>query len=239
MRRTVATEHGNPQYQAILHPMLADVPLLATLPPTTLSRLAAISPTTTVTANKVIATRGEPATHLLVVTTGGLTAVHETEDGHRRRLGEFPAPCAVDKAAVLDGQGHTATWLTTTRTTLTRIPAKSFLALIDIPTIRTHVFTHLATQLRTQQTNLVLTSYTDATTRVATWLVMTATPTPQLPGTQQGLAETLGLTRVTVNRALKTLERENLIKIEQNNIKILAPELLATRAAKADHPAGN
>jgi CRP/FNR family transcriptional regulator len=212
--------------------MLADVPLLATLPEEHLAHLAAVSRTRDVAPGSVVAIRGEPASHLIVVETGTLAAVHETAAGHRRRLGDFPGPCAVDKAAVLDGRGHTATWLATTRSRLRLIPAPEFLALVDVPSVRRHVLTHLATQLRHSQEDLTLTSYADATTRVATWLTRAATSRVLLPGAQQGLAETLGLTRVSVNRALRTLAEEGLVRTEPGAVAILAPELLAARAKR-------
>lgn len=210
--------------------MLADVPLFAALPTSTLEHLAAASPPRTVPPDAVVALRGVPATHLIVAETGALTAVHETLSGHRRRLGEFAAPCAVDKAAVLDGAGHTATWITTVTSRLRLIPAQAFLALIEVAAVRAHVFTQLATQLRTTQTDLVLTSYADAPTRVAAWLIRAAAPRVPLPGAQQGLAETLGLTRVSVNRALRTLTTEGLIRVERGTVLVLAPELLTLRA---------
>jgi CRP/FNR family transcriptional regulator len=230
MPRTLTTGLPAALYQAILRLMLADVPLLATLPAATLTRLAEVSPTREVDADTVVATRGEPARHLVVAETGGLTAVHETAGGHRRRLGEYPAPCAVDKAAVLDGAGHTATWVTTARSRLRLVPAREFLALVDLPSVRGHVFATLAGQLRRHQEDLVLTSYADAPTRVAAWLVRAATPRVRLPGAQQGLAETLGLTRVSVNRALRTLIAEGLVRVEPGAVVVLAPELLALRA---------
>lgn len=217
-------------YQAILRLMLADVPLLASLPQATLNHLAAVSPQRQVAAGTVVAIRDEPARHLVIAETGGLTAVRETPAGQRRRLGEFPAPCAVDKAAVLDGGGHTATWLTTSRSALRFVPSAEFLSLVDVPSVRAHVFTHLATQLRTQQDALMLTSFADAPTRVATWLVHAATPRVRLPGAQQGLAEALGLTRVSVNRALRTLAEEGLVAVRPGIVIVLAPELLTLRA---------
>lgn len=48
--------------------------------------------------------------------------------------------------------------------------------------------------------------------------------------TQQVLADLLGVTRVTVNRALFRLRRDGLIEIDRGTIAILAPELLALRA---------
>lgn len=212
--------------------VLAHVPLLASLPQAHLAHLTAVSVTREVPLHEVVATRGEPANHLIVVEKGTLTAVHETSAGHRRRLGEFPAPCAVDKAAVLDDRGHTATWLAATQTRLRLIPAAEFRALVDVPSVRDHVFTHLATQLRQGQEDLVLTSYADATTRVAAWLVRAATARVVLPGAQQGLAETLGLTRVSVNRALRTLTEEGLVRVEPGAVLVTAPELLAHRAKR-------
>lgn len=209
--------------------MPANVPLFAHVAPAHLDHLTAVSRTRDLPANTVVVVRGTPATHLIVVEEGALTAVHETPSGHRRRLGEFPAPCVVDKAAVLDGGGHTATWLTTARTRLRLIPAAEFLALMDMPAVRRHVLTHLAGQLRRSQEDLTLTSYADATTRVATWLVRAATPRVPLPGAQQGLAETLGLTRVSVNRALRTLADEGLVRVAPGEVVVLNPEILADR----------
>lgn len=216
--------------------MLADVPLFAPLDRAVVDRLAAVSASRSVAADTVVALRGEPARHLVVAETGGLLAVHETSAGRRRRLGEFPAPCAVDKAAVLDGGGHTATWVTTARSRLRFVPAAEFLTLVDVPAVRTHVFLRLAGQLRTWQEDLVLTSFADATTRVAAWLVRAAVPRVRLPGAQQGLAETLGLTRVSVNRALATLANEGLVRVAPGAVVVLAPELLTLRA---QGPCGN
>jgi CRP/FNR family cyclic AMP-dependent transcriptional regulator len=92
------------------------------------------------------------------------------------------------------------------------------------------VFAQLAGQLRAQQDDLVLTSFADAPTRVAAWLVRAAAPRVRLPGAQQGLAETLGLTRVSVNRALRDLASEGLVRVEPGAVVVLAPELLTLRA---------
>jgi CRP/FNR family transcriptional regulator len=44
------------------------------------------------------------------------------------------------------------------------------------------------------------------------------------------LAESLGLTRVSVNRALGTLAAEGLVTVEPGAVVVLAPELLTLRA---------
>src|SRR5256885_6571908 len=100
---------------------LAAVPLFAGVDRGRLAGLAARAAARTVPAGEVVVLRGQPAMNLLVVEAGGLTAVHETAGGQRLRWGEFPAPCAVDKVAVLDGGGHTATWLAATSSRIRRI----------------------------------------------------------------------------------------------------------------------
>jgi CRP/FNR family transcriptional regulator len=230
MAGTVGAPGRPALYRAILPVM---VPLLAILDPARRDRLLAAAPVRTVDAGTVVAVRGEPATALILVETGGLTAVHETAGGQRRRLGEFPAPCAVDKAAVLDGGGHTATWLATARSRLRLVPAAELLALLDVPAARRHILTHLASRLREQQDDLVAASYSDVPARVAAWLVRAASTNGTrvlLPGAQQGLAESIGATRVTVNRALRSLAEDGLITVEPGAITIETPELLAHRA---------
>lgn len=214
------------------------VPLLAAIDPARRARLLAASPVRSVDAGEVVALRGEPASALIVVESGGLTAVHETAGGQRRRLGEFPAPCAVDKAAVLDGGGHTATWLATSRSRLRLVPAAELLSVLDdVPAARRHVLRHLANQLRDQQDDLVAASYADVPARVAAWLIRAADSHGTrvlLPGAQQGLAESIGATRVTVNRALRSLADDGLITVEPGAITIETPELLAHRAWQSD-----
>jgi CRP/FNR family transcriptional regulator, cyclic AMP receptor protein len=222
MPATVGTAFGSRLYRAILHRMteaLRRVPLFATLNDTALAELARRSQSRTVEAGDVVAVEGQPAEHVLVVETGVLTATRVTEAGRRLRLGDFAGPCAVDKAAVLDGGGHTATWTASTRVRLRLVPGRLLFELVDdVPAVRRHVLETLARQVRHQAWQRP----GDTVTRVAAWRVI-------LPGAQQGLAETLGVTRVTVNRALSTLAGEGLIRTEPGAVTILAPELLTHR----------
>ncbi|MBF9135437.1 Crp/Fnr family transcriptional regulator [Plantactinospora sp. S1510] len=214
---------------------LAAVPVFAELGPARLRRLLDRSVVRTAPAGAVLAVRGQPAAHVIVVEAGTLTGVHETADGRRLRLGEFRAPCAVDKSAVLDSGGYTATWVAATRVRYRLVPAGELLRLIDdVPAVRRHVLGHLAGRLRERQRDLVRTSFSDAGTRVAAWLVTAAARTGRrvpLPGAQQGLAESIGMTRVSVNRALRALTDEGLVQVEPGIVVVLAPELLAARAA--------
>ena len=76
-------------------------------------------------------------------------------------------------------------------------------------------------------------SYGDTAARVAAWLTRTAVRPGDrvvLPGAQAGLAETLGVSRVSVNRALRALTRAGLVRVEPGAVVILAPAPLARRA---------
>jgi CRP-like cAMP-binding protein len=116
------------------------------------------------------------------------------------------------------------------------VPRERFLALLDdSAAVRAHVFRLLATQARAQQDRLTDTVTLPCEARLAAWLLAEAdSGRVSLPGGQRGLADVLGVTRVTVNRALSRLRRDGLIRQAAGGwIEVLAPELLALRAG---HP---
>ncbi|GLY82690.1 Crp/Fnr family transcriptional regulator [Actinoallomurus iriomotensis] len=216
---------------------LRAVPLFAGLDRRRLTSLLGRSTARTVTAGTVVALRGDPAGHLIVVEAGALTAVRETARGRRLRLGEFTAPCTVDKAAVLAGRTHTATWLAATRTRIRLVPAGDLLTLIDeVPGVRHHVLRHLAGRLHDRQDDLVRVAFGDTTARVAGWLARAAVRPGDrviLPGAQTGLAESVGASRVAVNRALGALATAGLVRTEPGAVVVLAPKELAELAELA------
>jgi CRP/FNR family transcriptional regulator, cyclic AMP receptor protein len=73
---------------------------------------------------------------------------------------------------------------------------------------------------------------TDA--RLAVWLLEQAGRTSDsrvtLPGSQESLGDLLGVTRVTISRALTRLQRDGLIIVGRGRVDIVAPELLNLRA---------
>jgi CRP/FNR family transcriptional regulator len=67
---------------------------------------------------------------------------------------------------------------------------------------------------------------------VAAWLSRAARRPGErviLPAAQAGLAETLGVSRVSVNRALRALARAGLVRVEPGAVVVLAPEPLLRR----------
>ncbi|MFE9388505.1 Crp/Fnr family transcriptional regulator [Streptomyces sp. NPDC006784] len=214
---------------------LAHVPLLASLPDDALRRAWRGSLPQTAAAGTALGRTGDPAAHLLLLLRGRVAAATTTRTGRVVRFGEWAAPCALDKVAVIDGAGHTATFTALTPCAVRRLPRARFLELVDgTAQVRTHVLRVLADDARRQQQRLIAAATLPAEARVAAWLLEQAAAAPGtrvvLPGGQQALADLLGVTRVTVNRALARLRRDGLLEIRGSTLVLLAPELLALRA---------
>lgn len=214
---------------------LRDVPLFAALPDDGLLRLWHASVPRRYGSGEVLRAQGAPADRLLVLLEGRTAATATTPGGRVVRFGTWDGPCALDKVALLDRAGHTATFTALAPCTVRAIARERFLTLLDdSAAVRAHVLRLLATQARAQQQRLTEAVTLPCEARLAAWLL--AAPAEDghvaLDGGQRELADLLGVTRVTVNRALARLRRDGLIGPPRGGrIEVLAPELLALRAA--------
>ncbi|MFW6693420.1 Crp/Fnr family transcriptional regulator [Streptomyces sp. MAR4 CNX-425] len=189
-------------------------------------------------AGEVLRAAGEPAERLLLLLDGRVAATVVSAAGRVVRVGAWPGPCALDKVAVIDGRGHTATFTALTPCTVRALPRAGFLALVDdAAAVRGHVLRTLAAQAREQQTRFTAAATLPTPARLAAWLLVEAarlrSARVPLPGGQQPLADQLGVTRVTLNRALSGLRRDGVVTYARGEVEIVAPELLALRAAPA------
>lgn len=214
---------------------MSAVPLLAALPDAAVRQLWRDSVPRAVPAGQALRTEGDPAAHLLLLLRGRVAATTTTGSGRVVRFGEWAAPCALDKVAVIDGGGHTATLTALTPCAVRSLPRERFLGLVDdVAAVRAHVLLVLAGAVRRDQERLAMTATLPAEARLSAWLLHRAAGAADgrvlLPGTQQDLADLLGVTRVTVNRALTRLRRDRLIELRRGTVVVLAPELLALRA---------
>ncbi|GLP72809.1 hypothetical protein TUSST3_94250 [Streptomyces sp. TUS-ST3] len=220
---------------------LRHVPLFAALPEPDLRRLWDTSVPRHYAPGETLRGRGSPADHLLVLLDGTASASATTTTGRVVRFGTWAGPCALDKVALLDGAGHTATFTALTPCAVRAVPRARFTALLDdSAAVRAHVLRLLAGQARAQQERFTDTATLPCEARLAAWLLdgLSQAGTDghvPLPGGQRELADLLGVTRVTVNRALSRLRRDGLIGPVDSGgggrIRVLAPELLALRAA--------
>lgn len=203
---------------------LLRVPLLRVLPRPRVEELARELPIRVVPAGQVLARAGDPAEYLLIVQSGSLVAVHETPTGTRVRLAAVSGPCTLDKAATLHEAVHTATWTAATACRVRLLPARVLLQLLDQePALREHVLRYLAADVNTHRRSWARRAAPDPVAQVADWLVeaeRAVGPSIPLPAGQQGLGEELGLSRVTVNRALSALAAAGAIRVRPRLVDV-------------------
>ena len=84
-----------------------------------------------VAAGQVLRHEGDPAARLLLLLDGHVAATATSGSGRVVRFGEWAAPCALDKIAVIDGGGHTATLTALTPCVVRSLPRERFLDLVD------------------------------------------------------------------------------------------------------------
>lgn len=216
---------------------LLRVPLLGVLPRPRVERLAREFPSREVAAGQVVAHEGDPAHRLIILETGSLTAVHDTPRGTRVRLSAVTGPCVVDKVATLDGGVHTANWTATTACRLRLLPGTVLRQLIDEePALRDHLLAYLSGEVARHRRATVRRAAHGPLAQVADWLLeagRTNGDTVHLVGGQEGLGEEIGLSRVTVNRALRALAAAGIIRVRPRMVNLLDRERLA--AACNDH----
>ncbi|WP_460352568.1 Crp/Fnr family transcriptional regulator [Actinoallomurus acanthiterrae] len=138
---------------------LSAVPLLASLPDAALRQVWHDSAPRAVPAGQVLRNAGDPAGHLLLLLRGRVAAATTTATGRVIRFGDWTAPCALDKIAVIDGGGHTATLTALMPCVVRSLPRDRFLTLVDdASSVRTHVLRTLAGHARRQQERLTATA---------------------------------------------------------------------------------
>jgi CRP/FNR family transcriptional regulator, cyclic AMP receptor protein len=215
------------------HRLLSRVPLLESLDEGRLRALWERSTGRTVPGGDVLRRVGEPAAHLLLLLDGRVAVETVSPTGRTVRFGTRVGPCALDKVAVVDGGGHTATLRALVPCRVRSLPRAAFLELVDdVAAVRRHALRVLAAQARGGQDAFTAAATLPGAARLAAWLLGEAAAADDLTVviTQQELGDRLGLSRVTVNRALSRFRREGLIETAPRSIKILAPELVRLRA---------
>ncbi|MGH3406677.1 MAG: Crp/Fnr family transcriptional regulator, partial [Streptosporangiaceae bacterium] len=150
---------------------LAAVPMLASVASARLSRLAASCQPRRWPMGQVLFARGDPATRLLIVLHGRVSALVDHRDGTRSRYPLMYAPCVIDKASVLAGEPHRATWTAVSPGGGAVVSAEMFRTLLAAePGLRDHVLRYLAGQVSQGRAALADHATARSVTLVARWL---------------------------------------------------------------------
>jgi CRP/FNR family cyclic AMP-dependent transcriptional regulator len=211
---------------------LASIPALRGLAPGALEALAGQTFPARFTAGAVLRPAGTVARSVVLLLSGTVVATHGSSTGAQMWPERWIAPAIVDKPAVLDGRPAATGLLATTAVSVRLLPRTGFLRLLEEQeSVRRHVLAQLARDAMTGRRRLAQAVTLPAVAQVAAWL---SEQNPDQPvawrGSQEHLARVLGLSRVTVNRALALLTRAGAVELTTHGIVIADRARLAAFA---------
>ncbi|MCZ7436416.1 Crp/Fnr family transcriptional regulator [Micromonospora sp. WMMC241] len=214
---------------------LGSIPALQALTPAVLDELAGRTRTAHFDAGAVLRPAGGVARHAVFLLSGTLVATHTSLGGVEAWPDRWVGPAIADKPATLAG-GPSPTGLTALTAVAVRLlPRTGFLRLLDEqPTVRQHALAQMAREAVAVRSRLARAVTLPAAAQVAAWLSeQDRDPRFAWRGSQEQLARVLGLSRVTVNRALAHLSQAGAVALTARGIVVVDRERLA---AVAEHP---
>ncbi|RKR91409.1 CRP-like cAMP-binding protein [Micromonospora pisi] len=171
---------------------------------------------------------GARANAVVLVLSGTVAAVHAERSGREVWPQQWVGPAIADKPAVLDGGSASTGLLAVTVAAVRLLPATGFLRLLhEQHSVREHVLRQLARDVIAGRQRLAQAVTLPATARIAAWL-NAQDPAARVAwrGSQEQLARVLGLSRVTVNRALAQLTGVGAVRLTSRGIVIADRERL-------------
>jgi CRP/FNR family transcriptional regulator len=217
---------------------LASVSIFAGVQPSALAELARASRERTYPKGQVLCSEGDPGESLILLEAGQVRISRYTDVGQEVVLAVADAPAVFGELALIDGAPRSATIIATNPVTVRLIERTAFLALVERePTVAMALLRALAGMIRATNERLADVLALDVPGRVAKWLLARTPRQPPYRGdripfpiSQGDLAAELGTTRVSVNKALRTFEAIGAIRVESNQIVLIAPDVLAEHA---------
>jgi len=214
---------------------LANVPYLAGIDPALIETIARQTKLQQYDAGQVVFLEGEQDVALYIVHAGWLKAVKTSTDGREQVL-HFIGPGEVFNAiGVFVEAANPATVIALEPTTVWVIQQAVMLRLLDeYPVLGRVIIRRLAERVQQLITIVEDLSLRTIEARLARYLLAQSTAEQlQRPrwATQAELASRLGTVPDVLNRALRSLAKDNLIVVERHQIQILDDAGLAARAA--------
>jgi CRP-like cAMP-binding protein len=217
---------------------LDSIPAFRTLSPDSLAAVARASRAVRYGAGALVRRQGTPARAVLLLLSGTVAAEHATAEGQLVWPERWIGPSIVDKPAVLDGGAWPSGLVAVTPCAGRLLPAERFLRLLEEErSVRGHVLAHLARTVLAGRRRLAQAVTLPAVARVAAFLSAHDPATPDAAGviawrgTQEHLGRVLGLSRVTVNRALGQLARRGAVELTPRGIVVTDRRRLHSAAA--------
>ncbi|GIJ78676.1 CRP/FNR family transcriptional regulator, anaerobic regulatory protein [Micromonospora phaseoli] len=212
---------------------LGAIPALRGLPEAVLVRTAAEARPARYPAGTRLRPAGQPAEGVLLLLSGTVVAAQPVSGGGEVWTGRWTGPAIVDKPAVLAGGVPTSGLLAVTAISARMLAAARFRVLLEEHrSVREHVLRHLARDVGYARQRLVDAATLPAVARVAAWLhAQDPGDAVAWRGSQEQLARHLGLSRVTVNRALARLTGDGAVRRTPRGIVVTDRDRLGASAA--------
>ncbi|MCB2100580.1 MAG: Crp/Fnr family transcriptional regulator [Rhodobacterales bacterium] len=211
--------------------ILAEHFLLKGLPPDDLDRLAALSHTRAYTANQNIFSKGDPATGMMGVISGRVRIVAYSADGKEVVLRVIEPGEVFGEIALIDGGERTADAIAMGRCDLLVLERRDFLPVLETnPALCLKLLRMMCQRLRSTSEQLEDFSFLDLRTRLAKRLLRLAGQHGEkapdgvrigLNLSQQMLGAMMGTTREAVNKQLRALEDEGLVRLGRGSVTVL------------------
>ena len=212
--------------------------LFASVEPATLEAIAARAFFRRFAPGQVICTEGEPSDHLYVVRDGRVRVLRHSGHGDQVTLTVLGPGDTLGELSLIDGRPRSASVEALTAVRLVLLPAADVLAVLRAdPDLLLAVAAQLAATVRRLTGGTADLVFLDLPRRLAKLLLAEAREDTgerlrvDLGMSQSGLADRLGVTRQSLNRALAGLARRGWITADAGGFAIPDPAALRQFAA--------
>ena len=184
--------------------------------------------------------QGEPGDRMYIITKGKVRLVHRADDGRETLLGVLGPGDMFGELSVFDAGIRTAAAIALTETLVLSLTREQLHAwLVSRPEVAMKLLQALAQRLRRTEESMADLIFCDVPARVAKALLDLADKFGVVQSgemivthdmTQEELAQLVGASRETVNKALAEFVNRAWIRVEQRSVSILDMERLQRRA---------
>jgi CRP/FNR family cyclic AMP-dependent transcriptional regulator len=219
---------------------LANLPLFAALDRDAADALAAVMSNRAVVRGHVVFNEGDPGDRLFVVLDGKVKISRASSDGRENLLAVLGPGEMFGELSLFDPGPRTATASAITESTLAALDHDDLRpVLLERPGVAVHLLQALAQRLRRTNEAMADLVFSDVPGRVAKALLDLAERFGQDEDggtrvrhdlTQEELAQLVGASRETVNKALSEFANRGWLRIEGRSVLLIDSERLARRA---------
>ena len=211
--------------------LLAHVGLFERATPAELASIAAQSHIKRIARGQVLFSEGEPGDHLFVVASGRVKVTLGSERGERLTLAVLGPGDSLGEMSVLDGSPRSASVEALDDASLVCVPSMVWLNLLQTsPAVCLALAEDLAARVRSLSTNAANLVFLDLPRRLANLLVASSSGSGEVHLSQSEVADQLGVTRPSLNRALSGLVRRQWVEVMRGRVIVLDPAALTAFA---------